>query len=169
MSILVAYASRHASAGQIAERIADGLMAAGNPANAPSHQEEADLADSSCLVFGSVAHSTHWLREARVFARRNRDLLATTSAPMTCVRAKKTINEMMPQRNAAHAELQTFRARGPSQVQITAGNKRPEDGGRDIFAVKATAKREANTPARFGHVTCAGGLLRISNSRLATR
>jgi Flavodoxin domain len=83
MSILVAYASRHVSAGQIAERIADGLMAAGNPANAPSLQEESDLADSSCLVFGSVVHSTHWLREAPAFASRNRDLLATTSAPMT--------------------------------------------------------------------------------------
>jgi hypothetical protein len=76
---------------------------------------------------------------------------------------------MKPQRNAAQAELRTFRALGPSQVQITARTKRPEGDGRDIFAVKATATREANTPAGFRHVTCAGGLLHISNSRPATR
>jgi menaquinone-dependent protoporphyrinogen IX oxidase len=83
MPILVAYASRQVSAGQIAERIRDGLMAAGKPANAPSVQEEDELADSSCLVIGSVVYSRHWLRDAPAFARRNRDLLATTRAPMT--------------------------------------------------------------------------------------
>jgi menaquinone-dependent protoporphyrinogen oxidase len=76
MSILVAYASKHGATREIAERIAQGLRAAGQPVVARTVQEAGDLADYEGFVVGSAAYSTHWLRHATAFVRRNRDLLA---------------------------------------------------------------------------------------------
>jgi menaquinone-dependent protoporphyrinogen oxidase len=76
MSILVAYASKHGATGEIAERIAQGLRAAGQQADARPVQQAGDLGDYEGFVIGSAAYSTHWLTEATVFVRRNRDLLA---------------------------------------------------------------------------------------------
>jgi menaquinone-dependent protoporphyrinogen oxidase len=76
MMILVAYASRHGATGEIAERIAQGLRAAGQPADARPVQEAGDLADYEGFVVGSAVYSTHWLKDATAFVRRNRDLLA---------------------------------------------------------------------------------------------
>jgi menaquinone-dependent protoporphyrinogen oxidase len=76
MSILVAYASKHGATGGIAERIAQGLRAAGQDAEARPVQEAGDLGDYEGFVVGSAAYSTHWLREATAFVRRNQHLLA---------------------------------------------------------------------------------------------
>lgn len=76
MSILVAYASKHGATQEIAERIAGGLRVAGRDAEVQLVEEADDLADHEGFVVGSAAYSTHWLKEAADFVRRNRDLLA---------------------------------------------------------------------------------------------
>jgi menaquinone-dependent protoporphyrinogen oxidase len=76
MSILVAYAGKQGATGEIAERIAEGLRAAGQHADARPFEEAGDLADYEGFVVGSAAYSTYWLRDATAFVRRNRDLLA---------------------------------------------------------------------------------------------
>jgi menaquinone-dependent protoporphyrinogen oxidase len=75
MSILVAYANKHGATGGIAERLAQGLQAAGQHADARPVQKAGDLADDEGIINGSAAHSTHWLKDATAFVRRNRDLL----------------------------------------------------------------------------------------------
>jgi menaquinone-dependent protoporphyrinogen IX oxidase len=165
MSILVAYASRHGATGEIAERIAQGLRAAGQPADARPVQEAGDLADYEGFVVGGAVYWTHWLKDARAFARRNRDLLAATrGAGDLGVKAKKALNVMKAQRNAARDGLRAFKALGLSPEQIAALTKKLEGDGPDIDAIKATATREANTLAGFRHVTCAGGQLHICDS-----
>jgi len=119
MSILVACANKHGATGGTAERIAEGLRAAGQPA------DDQGVKDKRAL--------------------------------------------MKVQRNAARDELRAFKAQGLSPEQITALTKKPEGDGPDIEAITATARREANTAAGFGHVPRAGGRLQISNSRPATR
>jgi menaquinone-dependent protoporphyrinogen oxidase len=64
--------------------IAEGLRAAGQPANAPPVQEAGVLADYEGFVIGGAADSTYWLKDPPQFVRRNRNLLATTKAPTTC-------------------------------------------------------------------------------------
>ncbi|MBE3075422.1 MAG: flavodoxin domain-containing protein [Actinobacteria bacterium] len=76
MSVLVAYASKHGATGEIAERIAAGLRAAGQPADARPVQGAGDLDDYEGFVIGSAAYSTHWLRDATAFVRSNQELLA---------------------------------------------------------------------------------------------
>jgi menaquinone-dependent protoporphyrinogen oxidase len=76
MSILVAYASKDGATGQIAERIAQGLRAAGQPADARPVLQAGDLADYQGFLIGSAADSTNWLKDATAFVRRNRDLLS---------------------------------------------------------------------------------------------
>jgi menaquinone-dependent protoporphyrinogen oxidase len=76
MAILVAYANKDRATGEIAERIAQRLRAAGQHADARPVQEAGDLADHEGFVIGSAAYSTHWLKDATAFVRRNRDLLA---------------------------------------------------------------------------------------------
>jgi menaquinone-dependent protoporphyrinogen oxidase len=76
MSILVAYASKHGATGGIAERIGQGLRATGQHAEARLVQEAGDLGEYEGFVVGSAAYSTHWLRDATAFVRRNQDLLA---------------------------------------------------------------------------------------------
>jgi menaquinone-dependent protoporphyrinogen oxidase len=76
MSVLVVYASKHGATGQIAERIAEGLRAAGQAAEARPVQGVGDLSDYEGFVIGSASYSTHWLKDATVFVRNNRELLA---------------------------------------------------------------------------------------------
>jgi menaquinone-dependent protoporphyrinogen oxidase len=76
MSILVAYASKHGATGEIAERIAESLRAAGQDAHARPVQEAGDLCDYEGFVVGSAVYSKHWLKVAAAFVRDNRDLLA---------------------------------------------------------------------------------------------
>ena len=76
MSVLVAYASKHGATGEIAERIAQGLRAAGQDADARPVKEAGDLGDYEGFVLGSAAYLGHWLKDAVAFVRSNQDLLA---------------------------------------------------------------------------------------------
>ena len=76
MTVLVAYASRHGATVGIAERIADGLSAAGVPAEARPVKEVGDITTYDAFVIGSAAYMFHWLKEATAFAKRHRAVLA---------------------------------------------------------------------------------------------
>jgi menaquinone-dependent protoporphyrinogen oxidase len=69
--VLVAYASKHASTAEIAERIADTMREAGCPAEARPAPEVDDLSGYDAVVLGSAVYAKRWQRDARAFARRH--------------------------------------------------------------------------------------------------
>jgi menaquinone-dependent protoporphyrinogen oxidase len=73
--ILVAYASKHGATGEIAERIAESLTAAGLEAEAKPVREARDLDGYDAFVIGGAAYLGHWLKEAVEFVRRNQAIL----------------------------------------------------------------------------------------------
>ena len=76
MIVLVAYASRHGSTMGIAERIADGLRAAGLRTEVRSVDAIGDITPYGAFVIGGAAYMYHWLKEATAFVRRHRETLA---------------------------------------------------------------------------------------------
>lgn len=76
VNVLVAYASRHGSTAEIAERIAAGLRSEGLPCEIHAVNEVGDLTGYDAVVLGSAAYMFHWLKEATSFARKHRDALA---------------------------------------------------------------------------------------------
>jgi menaquinone-dependent protoporphyrinogen oxidase len=69
--ILVAYASKHESTAEIAERIAAAMRDAGCAAEARPAAEVRDLSGYAAVVLGSAVYAKRWRREARDFARRH--------------------------------------------------------------------------------------------------
>jgi menaquinone-dependent protoporphyrinogen oxidase len=76
MRVLVAYASRHGSTAEIAQRISAGLNAAGLSAEAVPVAEVTDVAAYDAYVIGSAAYMFHWLREATRFVKHHARVLA---------------------------------------------------------------------------------------------
>jgi menaquinone-dependent protoporphyrinogen oxidase len=76
MRVLVAYASRHGSSAEIAERIAGRLTADGAPAEARPAADVRDADQYDAFVIGSAAYMFHWLKDATTFVKRHRELLA---------------------------------------------------------------------------------------------
>lgn len=75
MTTLVGYASRYGATRGIAERIADMLASAGQPAQVRPVRAVGDIARYDAYVIGSAAYMGSWLREAREFVRINQELL----------------------------------------------------------------------------------------------
>ena len=76
MSVLVLYASKHGSTGEIAERVAQTMAAAGQQAQARPVTAAGDLTGYDAFVVGSAVYMGHWQKEAVEFVRRNRAVLA---------------------------------------------------------------------------------------------
>lgn len=76
MRVLVAYASRHGSTAEIAERIAGCLRSAGVPAEARPAAEVSDVGPYDAFVLGAAAYMYHWMKDATRFAKRHRAVLA---------------------------------------------------------------------------------------------
>ena len=76
MKVLVAYASKYGSTRAIAERIAEGLRAAGQAAEAKPMQAGGDLAGYDAYVVGSAAYIGSWLKGATEFVRGHQAVLA---------------------------------------------------------------------------------------------
>jgi menaquinone-dependent protoporphyrinogen oxidase len=70
-TVLVAYASKHESTAEIAERIAAAMREAGCDAEARPASEVGDLSGYAAVVLGSAVYAKRWRREARDFARRH--------------------------------------------------------------------------------------------------
>jgi len=64
MSTLVAYASKHGSTAEIAERIARTLRGAGHDATARPASEVRDLDGVDAVVVGSAVYMGHWMKDA---------------------------------------------------------------------------------------------------------
>jgi menaquinone-dependent protoporphyrinogen oxidase len=69
--VLVAYASKHSSTAEIAERIAAAMREAGRTAEARPASEVEDLSGYDAVVLGSAVYAKRWQRDARAFARRH--------------------------------------------------------------------------------------------------
>ena len=70
-AVLVAYASKHASTAEIAERIAAAMRDAGCDAQAIAAAEVHDVSGYEAVVLGSAVYAKRWQRDARSFARRH--------------------------------------------------------------------------------------------------
>ena len=69
--VLVAYATKHDSTAEIADRIAAAMRDAGHAAEARPASEVDDLSGYAAVVLGSAVYAKHWQRAARAFARRH--------------------------------------------------------------------------------------------------
>ena len=78
--VLVAYGSRHGATRGIAERIAARLAGAGFAAEAVAASLVKDPAAYDAFVVGGAAYMFRWHKEALVFVRHNRGLLASHPA-----------------------------------------------------------------------------------------
>jgi menaquinone-dependent protoporphyrinogen oxidase len=76
MPVLVVYASKHGATGEIAERVAQTMAAAGQQAQARPVSAAGDLTGYGAFVVGSAVYMGHWQKEAVEFVRRNRAVLA---------------------------------------------------------------------------------------------
>jgi menaquinone-dependent protoporphyrinogen oxidase len=74
--VLVAFASKLGSNGEIAEVIADTLREAGHHASAHAVREIRGLDGWDAVVLGSAIYAAHWQRDARRFVTRHHDGLA---------------------------------------------------------------------------------------------
>jgi menaquinone-dependent protoporphyrinogen oxidase len=76
MQILVAFATRHGSTGEIAAAIAGPLRAAGHAVAVRHAGDVTDVAAYDAVVLGSAIYDGAWLAGAADLARRERDALA---------------------------------------------------------------------------------------------
>jgi menaquinone-dependent protoporphyrinogen oxidase len=76
MKILVAFATRSGSTGEIAGRIAERLQAAGHETVVQSVTATADVAGFEAFVVGSAVYIGRWQKEAVEFVQHNRSVLA---------------------------------------------------------------------------------------------
>ena len=76
MSILVGCASKHGATGEIAERLAELLTLAGQPAEARPVRQAGDLGGYEGFVIGSAVYASHWLKDTTAFVMSNQELLA---------------------------------------------------------------------------------------------
>ena len=76
MPVLVVCASKHGATGEIAERVAQTMAAAGQQAQARPVTAAGDLTGYDAFVVGSAVYMGHWQKEAVEFVRRNRAVLA---------------------------------------------------------------------------------------------
>jgi len=70
-TVLVAYASKHGSTAEIADRIAAAIRDAGCDAQARPAGQVDDLSGYSAVVLGSAVYAKRWQRDARAFAHRH--------------------------------------------------------------------------------------------------
>ena len=68
--VLVAFASKLGSTGEIAEALAEELRSAGHHASAHSVREVKGLDGWDAVVLGSAIYAAHWQRDARRFTTR---------------------------------------------------------------------------------------------------
>jgi menaquinone-dependent protoporphyrinogen oxidase len=76
MSVLVAYASKHGSTAEIAERIAGQLRQQGKQAEARPLEDVKEPGSYDALVIGSALYYGSWMKEATEWVQRNQAVLA---------------------------------------------------------------------------------------------
>jgi menaquinone-dependent protoporphyrinogen oxidase len=76
MSVLVAYASKHGSTQEIAERIAGRLRERGEQVELRGFNEVQDVTGYRAAVIGSAVYFSSWVKEATEFVRKHETALA---------------------------------------------------------------------------------------------
>jgi menaquinone-dependent protoporphyrinogen oxidase len=76
MSTLIAYASKHGSTAEIAERIGATLRSAGHEADVLPIGAVTDRNEFEAMVLGSAVYMGRWMKEAANFVRLHHSLLA---------------------------------------------------------------------------------------------
>ena len=76
-SVLVVYATKYGSTGEVAEAIAARLRTHGIESTAVPARQVKDLAGYSAVVLGTALYFFHWRGEAHRFLKRNRESLAS--------------------------------------------------------------------------------------------
>jgi menaquinone-dependent protoporphyrinogen oxidase len=71
MQVLVAYATKHGSTGEIAEAVGATLRDAGLDVDVRGAREVQTLAPYGAVVLGSALYSAHWQRDANRFVKRH--------------------------------------------------------------------------------------------------
>jgi menaquinone-dependent protoporphyrinogen oxidase len=71
MYVLVAFATKHGSTGEIAEAVGAALRDAGIEAQVRRARDVATIAPYDAVVLGSALYSAHWQREANRFVKRH--------------------------------------------------------------------------------------------------
>jgi menaquinone-dependent protoporphyrinogen oxidase len=71
MHVLVAYATKHGSTGEIAEAVGATLRGAGLEVDVRGAREVQTLAPYGAVVLGSALYSAHWQRDANRFVKRH--------------------------------------------------------------------------------------------------
>lgn len=77
MKILVAYASKYGSTKAIAERIAGKIRESGLAVDAMPVKAVNDVSGYDAFVVGSALYILDWMKDAKTFVDRNREILAT--------------------------------------------------------------------------------------------
>jgi menaquinone-dependent protoporphyrinogen oxidase len=76
MSTLIAYASKHGSTAEIAERIGATLRSAGQAADVLPIAAVTDQIEVEAVVLGSAVYMSRWMKQAATFVRLHHSLLA---------------------------------------------------------------------------------------------
>lgn len=143
MTVLVAFASKHGSTGEIAAAIADALRESGVSVDCVAARQVATLEPYDAVVLGSAVYMGRWRAEARRFLRNHRRALSERpfwvfSSGPTGPPEKDDPRWTEPRRTIQRAE--ELGARG----HVVFGGRVPPDGRGP--AAKAMAK---NTPAEL--------------------
>jgi menaquinone-dependent protoporphyrinogen oxidase len=127
MTVLVAYASKHGSTGEIAEALAEQLRERGHPAEVAS-MDAADPAGAEAVVLGSAVYAGSWLNQAARFVERNRAVL--NDKPVWLFSSGPTGTEPPPTVGVSEKQLTTLReAIHPRDHRLFAGALDPSELG----------------------------------------
>ena len=143
---LVTYASRAGATAEIAHVIAAQLRAAGLDVTCCEIREAHGVDRYEAFVIGSAVYAGHWMRPARAFLRRNRELLesrplwAFSSGPVGAPRAGQTGHAGSTEPKRVSSELRRLGAR-----DTIAFGGRVADDPRG-FTARAVAR---NTPEEY--------------------
>jgi menaquinone-dependent protoporphyrinogen oxidase len=148
MSILVSYASKYGSTQGIAERIGATLKAEGLDVDVMPVMSAHDLAGYDAFVIGSAAYLGSWLKEARQFVLRNREVLMTkpvwlfSSGPLgTATVDKQGRDVLVTSEPKEFAELeQSLRPRG-RRVFFGALDRKKLRGMHRFFALAPASEK----------------------------
>lgn len=141
MNVVVAYASKHGSTRQIAERIAAVLRVEGVDADVLPADKAGDLDGYDAVILGSAVYMGRWRPEAWRFVRRHRAQLA--SVPLWLFSSGPVVKagEEIPQTPAplrVHRTGERLEARG----HVVFGGRVPDEP--DSFVERSVAKNVAD-------------------------
>jgi menaquinone-dependent protoporphyrinogen oxidase len=158
MKVLVAFASRHGSTGEIANALAQELRVSGHSVTVRSVDAVKEVDTYEAAVIGSAVYMGNWLPEARRFVEENRDTLAKIPVWLFSSGPLGT-DDAQPHNDPAHldAMMQATRARGHrlfigklDRSSLGLGErlvakvvKAPEGDFRDWAAIRAWAREIA--------------------------